>query len=160
MGVITPNIGIYVPSNGEDFYGSSFASGMQNIDDHDHSGGPNKGVPLSSASIGAGSITRDKLNSNVLSPAGGLSFDINNAIQLNGVLPSLSALGTDGIVVKNGTTALTRSIQGTANKVTVTNSDGIAGDPTISLPSSIDINGVNPTSGNFTISLNGSLRAT
>jgi hypothetical protein len=42
----TPNIGIYIPSDGETGYGASFQSGMINIDQHDHSGGPNKGLPI------------------------------------------------------------------------------------------------------------------
>ena len=47
MGTITPNIGIFIPADGEQNYGSSFAAGMVNVDQHDHSGGPNKGPPRS-----------------------------------------------------------------------------------------------------------------
>src|SRR5271157_5315156 len=57
MGNVTSNIGIYIPTAGETGYDASFAAGMTNIDQHDHSGGPNKGLPISTAAIKCGSLT-------------------------------------------------------------------------------------------------------
>lgn len=54
MGQTTPNMGIYVPSAGETNYDQSFASGMVNVDQHDHTGGPNKGVPIGTGGIADG----------------------------------------------------------------------------------------------------------
>lgn len=135
MGTTTPNIGLYIPADGETNYGTAFANGMLNLDTHDHSGPPNKGVPLSSAGLANGSVTAAKLNADVLSPGGGLSFDVNNAIQTDGVLKAIFGIGSNGIIVRtSGTTAISRTIVGTANQLTVTNGDGVAGNPTLSLP--------------------------
>jgi len=51
MGTTTPNIGAYIPGRLEANYYASFLAGMNNIDAHDHSGAPNKGVPISSSAI-------------------------------------------------------------------------------------------------------------
>lgn len=62
MGQVTPNISIYIPSAGETNFDQSFALGMVNIDNHNHSGGPTGGVPIPTAGIEDGSITAAKLN--------------------------------------------------------------------------------------------------
>lgn len=62
MGVVTPNMGIYIPSAGETNYDAPFSSGMVNVDQHDHTGGPNKGVPIGTGGIADGSVTFAKLN--------------------------------------------------------------------------------------------------
>lgn len=67
MGNTTPNISIYIPSAGETNYDASFSNGMLNVDQHDHSGAPTKGVPIGTNGISNGAITFDKLNSNVFS---------------------------------------------------------------------------------------------
>lgn len=89
MGTTTPNIGLYIPADGETNYGTAFANGMLNLDTHDHSGPPHNGVPLSSAGLAAGSVTADKLNNDVITPGGGLAFDINHAIETDGILNEL-----------------------------------------------------------------------
>jgi hypothetical protein len=142
MGTTTPNIGLYIPADGETNYGTAFANGMLNLDTHDHSGPPNKGVPLSSAGLAAGSVTADKLNANVLSPGGGLSFDINNAIQTDGVLKAIFGIGSNGLIVRtSGTTAVSRTITGTINQIDVSNGNGVSGDPTLSLSASFFTSG-------------------
>ena len=55
MGTTTPNIGLYIPADGETNYGTAFANGMLNLDTHDHSGAPTKGVPLSASGVTPGS---------------------------------------------------------------------------------------------------------
>lgn len=136
MGTTTPNIGLYIPADGETNYGTAFANGMLNLDTHDHSGPPNKGVPLSSSGLAAGSVTRDKLNSNVLSPGGGLSFDVNNAIQTDGLLKAIFGLGTNGLVTRlSGTTAASRTlVSSDTSVIDIQDGDGVAGNPTFSLP--------------------------
>lgn len=145
MGTTTPNIGLYIPADGETNYGTAFANGMLNLDTHDHSGAPNNGVPLSASGLAPGSVTADKLNANVLSPGGGLSFDVNNAIQTDGVLKAIFGLGANGIIVRlSGTTAASRTIvSGNTNRLVVTNGDGVAGNPSLNLANVPDITGIN-----------------
>ncbi|RAJ33499.1 beta strand repeat-containing protein [Pedobacter cryoconitis] len=72
----------------------------------------------------------------------------------NANLTAVSGLTTTGIVVRTGTgSATTRAIQ-TGGGLAITNADGVAGDPTISLPAT----GVNPatyTSANISVDAQG-----
>jgi hypothetical protein len=136
MGQITPNIGIYLPANGETLYGDSFAAGMMNVDLHDHSGPPNGGVPIASSGLEDGSVTAPKLNPNVVLAGGGLTTSMStpNALSTTGLLLSLFNLSTQGVLCQTSVgVANARVITGTAGQVIVTNGDGIAGNPTISL---------------------------
>lgn len=58
-------------------------------------------------------------------------YGIADAQPLNTFLTSESALVTSGIMVKNGTTALTRSIAVGSTKLSISNADGTAGNPTL-----------------------------
>lgn len=58
-------------------------------------------------------------------------YGITDAQPLDTYLSSLVALGTNGIVVKSGTSAIARAIQAGSSKVSVVNGDGVAGNPTI-----------------------------
>ena len=69
MGQRTPNMSIYKPATAEEAYGPSFASGLDNIDGHDHTGGPNKGKRLGTDSILDGAITPEKLSNEILAEA-------------------------------------------------------------------------------------------
>jgi hypothetical protein len=63
----------------------------------------------------------------------------------------LSALG-NGIIAKTGTGAFSaRSITGTTNQITVTNGDGVAGNPVVSLPSAIITPGSLTTTTDLTV---------
>jgi hypothetical protein len=65
-------------------------------------------------------------------------------------LDSLAALGTFGIVARTAAaTYATRTISGTANELTVTNGNGIAGNPTFSLPAALTFTGKTVTGGTF-----------
>jgi hypothetical protein len=66
MGQRTPNMSIYVPLNGEDLYGRSFAAGLSNIDSHNHSGAPDNGVPIGTNGIQDGAITPEKLSNQII----------------------------------------------------------------------------------------------
>lgn len=55
---------------------------------------------------------------------------------------AIAALSTTGLIARTGAgTAAIRAVTGTANQITVTNGDGVAGNPTISLPSAITFPG-------------------
>lgn len=57
-------------------------------------------------------------------------YFITDAQPLNAYLTSLSSAG-NGIVVRSGTTALARTIIANSTKISITNGDGVAGNPTI-----------------------------
>lgn len=137
MGQTTPNISIYIPAAGETNYDASFASGMVNIDQHDHSGGPNKGVPIATSGIADGSITYSKLNANVVDTTSGLGTltgGLANQITTTGLLNALATLATaTGLLAKNGSTVTARTLTGVANQTAVTNGDGASGNPTVGL---------------------------
>lgn len=69
MGTRTPNMSVYKPSPGETVYDPAFAAGLDNIDSHDHSGAPNKGVQIGTNGIQDGAITPDKLSEEILAEA-------------------------------------------------------------------------------------------
>lgn len=143
MGQTTPNMSIYIPAAGETNYDQSFAAGMFNIDQHDHTGGPTKGVPITTGGIADGSVTYAKLNPNVVDTTTGLGTHgggLANQITTTGTLLALAGLAGNGLISKNGTVLAGRTVMGTANQVAVTNGDGIAGNPTIALTNPIYTN--------------------
>ena len=65
-------------------------------------------------------------------------YGITDAQPLNAGLTALAGLSTTGLFARTGAgTSATRTITGTANQITVTNGDGVAGNPTLSLPQDI-----------------------
>ena len=67
-----------------------------------------------------------------------IGYGITDAQSLDADLTAIAGLSATGLVARTGAgTAATRTIIGTANQVTVTNGDGISGDPTLALPQSI-----------------------
>lgn len=146
MGTFTPNIGLFIPAAGETNYTDVFAAGMINLDQHDHSGGPNKGLPISTTGLADFSVTFNKLNSNVADTTTGIGVDstpgLQNQLQLLGVLRNLytfaNAAGT-GFISINGSTVAGRTFQNSST-VTWTNADGIAGNPS----AAFNIAGISP----------------
>jgi hypothetical protein len=138
-------MGIYIPSAGETNYEQSFAAGMMNIDQHDHSGGPNKGVPITNSGLADFSVTFDKLNSNVafidtgIGTRGGAN---QNQLQLLGYLANLYqrsiAPSPVGFVVMNGGVSEVRTFQNSST-VTWSNANG-TGNPS----ASVNIGGLSP----------------
>jgi hypothetical protein len=69
----------------------------------------------------------------------GGTITTTGTIGLTGQSLALHNLGTNGIITRTGIdTVVGRTITGTANQVTVTNGDGVSGNPTLSLPQSIN----------------------
>ena len=66
MGTRTPNMSLYKPSNGETVYDPAFSAGLDNVDAHDHSGAPNRGVQIGTSGIQDGAITPAKLSSEII----------------------------------------------------------------------------------------------
>ena len=66
----------------------------------------------------------------------------NPTFVLSNDLAAVEALGGTGIAVRTGTdTWALRTLTGTANQITVTNGDGVAGNQTLSFPSSVILPG-------------------
>lgn len=145
MGQTTPFIGIYIPAAGETDYDQSFAAGMMNIDQHDHSGGPNKGMPIATEGLGDFSVTFDKLNANVVDqsvPGSGIGVSgvFPNQLVILDPLKSIYQLApTSGFLTIDGTNAHARTFQNSAT-VTWTNADGVGGNPS----ASVNIAGISP----------------
>lgn len=65
-------------------------------------------------------------------------------------LAALAANSTNGLWARTGAgTGAARTITGTANEITATNGDGVSGNPTLSLPSSLTFTGKTITGGTF-----------
>lgn len=74
----------------------------------------------------------------------------NPILSLSNDLEALEGLTTTGFITRTATdSADTRTITGTSNEISVSNGDGISGDPTLSLPSSLTFTGKTVTGGTF-----------
>jgi hypothetical protein len=164
MGQITPNISIYIPAAGETNYDASFAAGMVNIDQHDHSGGPNKGIPIATSGIADGSITYQKLNVNVVDGTTGLGTSgVNlNQIVLKDPLKAIYVLSpATGFISMDGSSAHVRTMtSGNTNRMTIANPAGVAADPIFSVNAIPDLDGVNNGAGSFLLQVGGVSQAT
>lgn len=143
MGQFTPNIGLYIPAAGETNYNDSFASGMINLDLHDHSGGPNKGVQITSSGLGDFSVTYNKLAANVADPTTGIGVNVTpglqHQLQILGVLRNiftLAAVPGVGFISMNGSAVAARSMADSAS-IAWTNPDGVAAAPSAALVSPV-----------------------
>lgn len=91
---------------------------------------------------GADSFTKRSL----AQPAAGLTITNsdgasgNPTFALANDLAALEGLSSTGMIARTGTdAAAVRTITGTSNEITVTNGDGVSGNPTLSLPSTVDL---------------------
>lgn len=77
---------------------------------------------------------------------------------LDADLQAIAALTGAGVLVRTADDTWTlRAVTGTANEITVTNSDGVSGNPTLSLPAALTFTGKTVTGGVYTsvVSING-----
>ena len=72
----------------------------------------------------------------VTTPTTLAGYGITNAQPLDADLTAIAAQTGTGLLIRTGTdTWTTRSVTGTANRITITNGDGVAGAPTIDIAS-------------------------
>lgn len=65
-------------------------------------------------------------------------------------LAALAVFNTNGILVQTANNTFAgRTLTGTANEITVTNGDGVSGNPTISIPTSVTFTGKTITNGTY-----------
>jgi len=141
-GSLTPNIGIYIPAAGEDGYSEDFASGMVNVDQHDHSGGPNKGMPIATEGLGAFSVTFDKLATNVVDPSTGVGTSgvfLNQIVMLDPLKAIFSLAPATGFITMDGTLAHVRTFTDSGT-ITWTNANGASGNPS----AAVNLGGIFP----------------
>lgn len=80
-----------------------------------------------------------------------IQTQLNNKQGLDATLTALAAHNTAGILTQTAADTFTgRTITGTANEVTVTNGDGVSGNPTLSLPTALTFTGKTVTGGTLT----------
>ena len=92
-------------------------------------------------SSSTGTVTSIATNNGVT----GGTITSTGTIGLTGQALALHNLATNGLIIRTGSGTVTaRTIAGTTDQITVTNGDGVSGNPTISLPATINVN----TSGN------------
>lgn len=85
-----------------------------------------------------------KINFNPLSGKFDFTEDVSNLQPLDATLTALAAYNTNGLLTQTAADTFTgRTLTGTATKITVTDGDGVAGNPTITIPDSVTL--VTPT---------------
>ena len=78
-------------------------------------------------------------------------YGITDAQPLDSDLTAIAALSSTGFAARTTTdTWAQRTITGTANEITLTNGDGVSGNPIVSLPSALTFTGKTVTGGAFT----------
>jgi hypothetical protein len=76
-----------------------------------------------------------------------LTSDLAGKQPVDATLTALAAYNTAGLLTQTAAdTFAGRTLAGTANQITVVNGDGVAGNPTVSLPTSVTISGAATTS--------------
>lgn len=69
-----------------------------------------------------------------------LTADLADYQPVDSTLTALAAHNTNGIITQTGADTFTgRTITGTANQITVSNGDGVAGNPTLSIPYNVNL---------------------
>ena len=87
-------------------------------------------------SSSTGTVTSIATNNGVT----GGTITSTGTIGLTGQALALHNLASNGLIIRTGSgTVAARTITGTASQITVTNGDGVSGNPTISLPSTINV---------------------
>lgn len=111
---------------------------------------------LASTGLAVRTATDTWAQRSIAAPAAGITVSNGDGVAGNPTLAlandlgALEGLASTGIPVRTAAdTWAQRSIAGTANEVSVSNGDGVSGNPTVSLPSSITLSGKTLTGGTF-----------
>lgn len=111
---------------------------------------------LSSTGIAVRTASNTWAQRTLTAPAAGISVSNGNGVSGNPTLAlandlsALEGLSSTGIAVRSTTdTWVQRSIAGTANEITLTNGDGVSGNPTASLPTALTFTGKTVTGGTY-----------
>src|SRR5882672_9536064 len=95
----------------------------------------------------ARTLTAPATGITITNPAGTAG---NPTLVLANDLAAYEGLAANGMVARTATdTAAVRTITGTANEITLTNGDGVAGNPTVSIPSAVTLTGKTLTNGTY-----------
>jgi hypothetical protein len=86
--------------------------------------------------LAKGTLTAPAAGISITGGAGSITFALTND------LSAVEGLSSNGIATRTATdTWTTRTITGTSNKIDVTNGDGVAGAPTLTISSTLDLSG-------------------
>jgi hypothetical protein len=107
-------------------------------------------VPVSQSGAGAGYVpTRQSDGSILMAPVSASVSGTAPIVAASGVISCPTCLvdsSASGVLVRTATGVTTaRTITGTANEITVTNADGVSGNPTLGLAATFDVSGKTST---------------
>ena len=106
------------------------------------------GKVLTGYTSGAGTVAA---TDSILGAIQKLNGNAANLQPLDAELTAISGLAANGLIARtSASTAAARTLTGTAAEITVTNGDGVAGNPTLSLPAALTFTGKTVTGGTFT----------
>ena len=100
----------------------------------------NSGATFTVSGTFAGTPTGGTLNlsNTTLTLPATVSGGTSSLQPLDAELTAIAALSTNGLIARTGAgTAAARTLTGTSGQITVTNGDGVAGNPTVALPATI-----------------------
>lgn len=111
---------------------------------------------LSSTGIAVRSASNTWVQRSLANAAAGITWTNADGVSGNPTpvlandLAALEGLSSTGIAVRSASdTWVQRTVTGTANEITVTNGNGVSGNPTLSLPSALTFTGKTVTGGTF-----------